>query len=229
MLVYDIHLPSGTVMPCWSLVQSPQMTAIVLLVNLSMVIQSMDHGLPHSKTDDGEALKTDGWLSLQGGGSPQSHEDSGGHQPCIVGGVARATCFGPFNATDSTEMLQAALSSNASTVIIDASPTGGPWLVRPLRVTSSNQLLVFEAGVHIMAKRDEFHGLYDTLLTVNSIHNLTVEGNGAVLQMRRDDYAVPSRGTCPSCAPYTKAEWRSGIELYNASSIRSVSCGTNQP
>ena len=202
----------------------------ITLVNLSMMIQSMD-APPDFKTEDagGEALKMDGWLSSLQGGASQTHEASGGRQPCIVGGVAKAICFGPFNATDSTEMLQAALSSNASTVIIEASPTGGPWFVRPLRVTSSNQLLLFEPGVHIMAKRDEFHGLYDTLLTVNGIHNLTIEGNGAVLQMRRDDYAVPSRGTCPSCAPYAKAEWRSGIELYNASSIRSVSCRTNQP
>ena len=121
------------------------------------------------------------------------------------------------------DMLQAALSSNASTVIIDKNPSGDPWFVRPLHVTSSNQLLVFEEGAHIMAKRDEFHGLFDTLLTVNSIHNLTIEGRGAVLQMRRDDYAVPSRGTCPSCAPYAKAEWRMGIGLHNASLITSDS------
>ena len=29
--------------------------------------------------------------------------------------------------------------------------------------------------------------------------------------MRRDDYAVPSRGTCPQCRLYTKAEWRCGL------------------
>jgi hypothetical protein len=31
--------------------------------------------------------------------------------------------------------------------------------------------------------------------------------------MRRDDYAVPSRGTCPQCKPYAKAEWRSTVWL----------------
>jgi hypothetical protein len=34
--------------------------------------------------------------------------------------------------------------------------------------------------------------------------------------MRRDDYAVPSRGTCPSCKLYKKAEWRCGIWLEGA-------------
>jgi hypothetical protein len=31
--------------------------------------------------------------------------------------------------------------------------------------------------------------------------------------MRRDDYAVPSKGTCPQCKPYSKAEWRSAVWL----------------
>ena len=155
--------------------------------------------------------------------------NAGGSSPCVVDGVTRVTCFGPFNASDSTSMLQAALSSNASKVIIEKSPSGGPWFVRPLYVTSSNQVLLFEEGVHIMAKRDEFHGLYDSLLGINSVHNLTIQGNGAILQMRRDDYAVPSRGTCPSCAPYSKAEWRMGIGLRGSSSIRSVPSPTYPP
>jgi hypothetical protein len=171
-------------------------------------------------------LKTDDDATL----GQDSDDGSGGGGPaCVVDGVARVTCFGPFNVSDSTSMLQAALSSNASKVIIEKSPSGGPWFVRPLYVTRCNQVLVFEEGVHIMAKRDEFHGLYDTLLGINSVHNLTIWGNGAILQMRRDDYAVPSRGTCPSCAPYSKAEWRMGIGLRGSSSIRSVPSPTHSP
>ena len=138
---------------------------------------------------------------------------------CVVNGVATASCFGDFNASDSTEMLQAALSSNVSTLIIDQSPGGGPWIVRPLFATSSNQTIVFCPGVHLLAKTDEYHGLDDALLAITDVHNLTVHGNGAVLQMRRDDYAYPPRGTCPSCRPYSKAEWRMGIWITNCSSI----------
>eukprot|EP01050_Picozoa_sp_SAG11_P022883 SAG11_NODE_4440_length_1894_cov_2.064624_1_plen_92_part_00 len=37
--------------------------------------------------------------------------------------------------------------------------------------------------------------------------------------MRRDDYAVPSRGTCPECKPYTKAEWRMGVFIAQSENI----------
>ena len=104
---------------------------------------------------------------------------------CVVDGVAHAICFGAFNAEDSTDMLQAALSSNASTVFIGKSPSGHPWLVRPLFATSCNQRVVLEAGVRILAKRNAFHGLDDSLLMIDGVNNVTIEGNGAVLQMRR--------------------------------------------
>ena len=72
-----------------------------------------------------------------------------------------------------------------------------------------NVLLISQ--VHILAKQDEFHGPQDSLLKISLVRNLTINGNGALLQMRRDDYAQPPRGTCPSCANYSKAEWRCGI------------------
>ena len=44
-------------------------------------------------------------------------------------------------------------------------------------------------------------------------------GNGALLQMRRDDYAQPPRGTCPACGNYSKAEWRCGIWLQQSDGV----------
>jgi hypothetical protein len=73
--------------------------------------------------------------------------------------------------------------------------------------------------VHILAKRDWFHGGDDSLLRITNVNNLTVNGNGALLQMRRDDYAQPPRGTCPTCRTYGKAEWRCGIWLQHSNGV----------
>ena len=140
---------------------------------------------------------------------------------CVKDGSALASCFG-FNSTDATDTLHAAFASGASLLTID-SVHGQPYLVRPLRLTNvTNIHIVLPPHVTIMAKEDEFHGADDTLLRIVDCTNVTISGGeGATLQMRRDDYAVPSRGTCPECSPYTKAEWRHAIWL--DSSARGVS------
>jgi hypothetical protein len=45
--------------------------------------------------------------------------------PCVVNGRAKASCFGAANTTDSTEILQAALSSGAKYLLVDN--IGRPW------------------------------------------------------------------------------------------------------
>jgi polysaccharide pyruvyl transferase WcaK-like protein len=130
---------------------------------------------------------------------------------CVVNGRANASCFGS-NATDATEILQAALSSNASYLLID--DIGRPWIVRPLFLSKATDMVIeLQPRVHILARRDWFHGEQDSLLQISQAKNLTINGNGALLQMRRDDYAQPPRGTCPSCSNYTKAEWYGGKGL----------------
>ena len=52
------------------------------------------------------------------------------------------------------------------------------------------------------------------------MRNITVVGNNATLQMRRADYAVPSWGSCPSCRPYKKSEWRAGIMIAQSDDLR---------
>ena len=146
-------------------------------------------------------------------------DDERGAHPCVVNGAATASCFG-FNATDSTELLQAALNlETIRTLTVDApvgcnAARGGScvWIVRPLYITRHNLLVIFEEGVTLLAKRDEFHGLDDSLLKLEGAHNVSLLGRpGSALKMRRADYAVPSWGSCPTCRPYTKAEWRAGI------------------
>ena len=131
--------------------------------------------------------------------------------PCVIAGKAKVSCFGPMNASDSTVMFQSAFDSNASELLIEA--RNAPWLLRPLFVLGSNMVINFAPGCKLLAKQDEFHGGSDSLLTLHGVSNVTLNGNGAVLQMRRDDYAWPPRGTCPQCRKYTKAEWRMGIQI----------------
>ncbi len=139
-----------------------------------------------------------------------------GHR-CVVDGRATASCFGS-NETDATEILQAALSSNVSNLLID--DIGRPWIVRPLFLSQVTDMVIeFQPRVHILARQDWFHGSQDSLLRITQATNLTINGNGALLQMRRDDYAQPPRGTCPTCSNYSKAEWRCGIWLQQSDGV----------
>ena len=142
--------------------------------------------------------------------------------PCVHDGKAVASCFGGgqrgVNSTDATVALQTALSSNASSLLID--DIGRPWVVGPLFLSNvTNMVVEFQPAVHILARQNLFHGKHDSLLRISQAQNLTINGNGALLQMRRDDYAQPARGTCPSCSNYSKAEWRSGIWLEHSDGV----------
>ena len=81
---------------------------------------------------------------------------------------------------------------------------GDPWIVRPLQLRSSQELLL-EPGVLILAKKGEYRGGGDSLFTATGQSNLVIRGYGASLRMHKRDYQHP---------PYTKAEWRMGIALH---------------
>lgn len=114
--------------------------------------------------------------------------------------LANAAWWG-FNGEDSTEALQAALSSGAKTLIIPN--LGEPWIVRPLQLRSQQEIL-FEPGVLLLAKKGEYQGGGDSLFSAVGQSNLVLRGYGATLRMRKRDY---------QSAPYKKAEWRMGIAL----------------
>ena len=114
---------------------------------------------------------------------------------------ARASWWG-FNEEDVTEALQAAIDSGAETLIVEN--MGAPWIVTPITL-ASNQEIIFEEGVEILAKRGEFKGTNDTLVTARNVENVTLNGYGATFRMWRDDYDDPEQ--------YTKAEWRHTLSL----------------
>lgn len=123
-----------------------------------------------------------------------------------AGEVVTASSFG-FDPTDSTAILQKALDSGARKIVIDKQSS--PWVTRPL-FGRSNCEIVFERGVEVVAKKGEYLGKNDSLLTLKCAENVKISGYGAVLRMHRDDYAAK---------PYEKAEWRMNINLLSCRNV----------
>jgi hypothetical protein len=120
---------------------------------------------------------------------------------------ANAAWWG-FDAADSTAALQAAIDSHAKRVLVPF--VGAPWIVRPITLRS-DQEIDFEPGVLILAKKGEFQGPGDSLLSAVGVSNLTLRGYGATLRMWKKDYQKP---------PYKKAEWRMGIALRGCRNVK---------
>ena len=121
--------------------------------------------------------------------------------------VAKASWWG-FDATDSTNALQAAINSKVPKLIIDNA--GAPWVTLPLTLVS-NQTIELEKGVELRAKRDAYLDTNAALITGTLVDNVTLTGYGAAMRMWRDDYDK---------APYKHAEWRHVINLHSCSNIQ---------
>ncbi|MBN2452588.1 MAG: right-handed parallel beta-helix repeat-containing protein [Lentisphaeria bacterium] len=126
------------------------------------------------------------------------------------GGVreARASWWG-FDPEDATAALQAAIDSGVPKLTVDRMP--GPWVVTPIRLVS-NQEIVFESGVEVLAKEGAFLGTNESLFAATNVENITLTGPGATLRMRRSDYADPER--------YRKAEWRHCLSIRSSRGIK---------
>ena len=121
----------------------------------------------------------------------------------------KASSFG-WNASDATVALQAALDSGVKKVIVDRQ--AGDWIVRPLFVRSNTEI-VFEDGVVVRAKQDEFHHPNDCLFLVRDVENVTLRGEGhAVLRMERDTYADRAR--------YSFSEWRHALAIIGCRNVK---------
>lgn len=120
---------------------------------------------------------------------------------------ANAAWWG-FDPEDATEAVQAAIDSGAREVVIPF--VGKPWIVRPIRLRSDLEL-VLEPGVLLLAKRGEFKGKNDSLISIIDAENVTVRGFGATLRMWKEDYQDPEQ--------YEKAEWRMGIRMLGVRNV----------
>jgi polygalacturonase len=122
--------------------------------------------------------------------------------------LAQATIVN-FVAADATDAIQKAINSGASEIIIPY--VGQDWIVRPLTL-ASNQTIRLEPGVAVVAKKGHFQGNNDCLIRGNRVTNVTIQGYGAVLRMRKADYQDRKK--------YAPAEWRHGISLRGCRDIK---------
>lgn len=113
-----------------------------------------------------------------------------------------------FDPEDNTAILQEALDSGRSIIVIEN--PGSPWITRPLFV-QSNQTLLLEKGVKLVAKVGSFKRKSDCLLNVIDKKNSRILGHDAVISMNRADYLREG---------YEKSEWRHGLNLKGAEGIR---------
>lgn len=136
----------------------------------------------------------------------------GGHQHAASWALkSREALVHCTNTTDCTVEIQAALSNPAlDHIIIPSAPT--PWNTLPLILTRSNVVVTLQHGAVLQAKRGFYRGGGDTLLTIQSVDNVTIFGQGASLRMWRVDYANVSRG-------YNHSENRMGLTLKGVSNL----------
>lgn len=121
--------------------------------------------------------------------------------------MVKASSFG-FDPADASRALQSAIDSGAAKVIVEN--LGKPWIVDRIAL-ASNQEIVFEKGVEVLAKKGAFKGTADSLFRAHLKKNVTLTGHGVTLRMRRSDYAGPD---------YKKAEWRHVIDLRSCTGVR---------
>ena len=121
----------------------------------------------------------------------------------------RASAFG-WDAEDATTNLQAAIDSGAARVVIDRQ--AGDWIVRPVILRRSNQEVVIADGVTIRAKKGEFKGLGDWLVTIpRGVTNVVLRGEGkATLAMEKRDYQG---------AGYAHSQWRHAVSIIGAKDV----------
>ncbi|MCL4215650.1 MAG: right-handed parallel beta-helix repeat-containing protein [Candidatus Hydrogenedentes bacterium] len=119
---------------------------------------------------------------------------------------ANAAWWG-FNSEDATEALQQAIDSGALKVTVPF--MGAPWIVRPIKLRSDIDI-IFEPGVEVVAKKDEFKGTGDSLFRAANCSNIIMRGYNATLRMHKSDYAA---------APYKKGEWRMVLAFTSCTNV----------
>ena len=120
--------------------------------------------------------------------------------------TANAAWWG-FDPNDSTDAVQMAINSGAKKVIIPFMQRD--WIVRPIKL-ASNQEIVFESGVKIVAKKDAFRSTGDCLFKATNAENVKISAYGAMFVMHKSDYMS---------SHYPQGQWRMGISLISCKNV----------
>lgn len=121
---------------------------------------------------------------------------------------AKASWWG-FDVADSTRYLQDAINSRVRRLIVDKGSQ--PWVLGPIKCVS-NQEIVFEKDVELLAKQGAFKGTSECLFTLANLENVSLTGYGATLRMRRSDYENPQL--------YKRGEWRHAVNILSSRNIK---------
>ncbi len=113
-----------------------------------------------------------------------------------------------FDEEDATECLQDAISSGTNMLYVP--DMGSPWYIEPIFL-ESNQEIIFESGVMIMAKEGAFQGGGDALFSIKDKKNIVLKGYGTVFEMRKEDYMNSS---------YSKAQWRHTLQIRGSINVK---------
>jgi hypothetical protein len=124
-----------------------------------------------------------------------------------VSGILLLLSSIPWTGIDDTVAVQAAIDAGPKYVILDQQ--AGPWVVTPLKL-HSDQTIVLCPGVVVEAKSGSFLGRNDSVFKADKQRGIDIVGYGATLRMHKADYLKE---------PYTPAQWRSGIALYESKNV----------
>jgi len=129
--------------------------------------------------------------------------------PVQVGGITYIDSA-DYNATDATDVIQAALDSDVDTVYIKN--VNKPWIVRPLFVRKDTLTVILEPGTVLQAKSGAYTGSHDCLFSVgdgayHKVKNINLSGNGATLKMLKNEYTTGEGRHC------LDLEWVENVEI----------------
>ena len=134
-------------------------------------------------------------------------------------GVKVSEKFG-YDKDDSTRFIQAALDSDEPEIVLDQQT--GPWFATPL-MCRKTKTIRFEDGAWIVAKRGEFKGVGDTLITLDACRGVKILGTGpdrCGFRMWRDDYMTTNL--------YEQSEHRMGITLRSCEDVLIEGVASNE-
>jgi hypothetical protein len=115
----------------------------------------------------------------------------------------------PFDPKDATAALQTAVKSGARKIWVPN--MGTPWLIDTVWL-ASNQEILFDKGVVVESKPGSGFHEDGQLFKGASLQNVTLQGYGATLKMRRDLFA--------SGKPYQLSEHRHAIVIYASKNVK---------
>jgi hypothetical protein len=120
-----------------------------------------------------------------------------------------------FNATDATAALNAAIASRADTVFVPY--MGTDWIVTPI-FPISNQTIIFQKDVNVVAKKGAFLGEQDCLFRIQKVSSIALIGYGATFRMQKADYMKPPYNMQNNSPD--SPQWRHCIAVFESDGVK---------